>query len=351
LDQRKDLLARWVTEQLQQSQRYPGNQPLGLDAVSGDASFRRYFRARVGSDTFIAVDAPPETEDSAAFVAIARNWRAAGIPVPEILATDLERGLMLQGDFGDVLYLDRLAAESADSLYRPALSTLIQIQRCQTIEGYRLPLYDREALAREMSLCPDWFLTRLLGLELSDTERAMLQAVFDVIAERAVGQPQVCVHRDYHSRNLMLPAAGGLGVLDFQGAVIGPVTYDLASLLRDCYISWSAARERSWVEAYLELATRSGIMPATPYEEFKQSFDWMGLQRHLKCVGIFSRLYLRDDKPGYLHDIPRTFRYLKLVCARYPEFAVFDQWLDARVIPAMAEHSLLSPWQSVEVVA
>lgn len=335
MDQRQTALTHWVTQQLRELSYQVTEKPDLLTSVSGDASFRRYFRAVVDGNSFIAMDAPPEKEDSHPFVAIARSWIDCGVPVPRIYAEDLSLGFMLLSDMGDTLYLDRLNEDSADVLYKQALRTLIDIQRCHGIRNYSLPAYDKQRLSVEMNLCPDWFFTQLLGVDLDEAERQLFSAISDQLVNSALEQPQVCVHRDYHSRNLMLLPDDSIGVLDFQDAVIGPITYDLVSLLRDCYINWTAEREQKWIRDFVQLAQQAGLIGDIDYEQFRKWFDWMGLQRHIKCVGIFSRLFLRDGKAGYLNDIPRTFNYLKQVCATYDEFAAFDQWLDRRVIPAM----------------
>ena len=340
-DRRKAALTEWVGQQMQYHQLCQAKQDIELEVVSGDASFRRYFRTQPAFDgnTWIAVDAPPEKEDSRPFVAIAQAWLGCGVHVPDVLAADFEQGFMLLSDLGDALYLPQLA-NGADTLYPRALAALVKIQRCHEMAGYELPHYDQQKLQDEMQLCPQWFFGQLLGLSLTRDDESRLQAVFDRLISSALEQPQVCVHRDYHSRNLMVLPENGVGVLDFQDAVIGPVTYDLVSLLRDCYISWSAEQEERWIGDYMALAQQQGIWSAgeiPSYGHFKRWFDWMGLQRHIKCVGIFSRLFLRDGKAGYLQDIPRTFGYLKKVCGEYPEFAEFDHWLDQVVVPAMAE--------------
>lgn len=340
LDDRQAALTRWVAQQMQQHGFARRDAHAELEVVSGDASFRRYFRTKPENQgmTYIAVDAPPDKEDSRPFVAIARAWRQCGVQVPEVLAADFEQGFMLLSDLGDDLYLP-LLAEDAETLYGRALAALVKIQGCPQPVDYELPCYDKQKLWDEMQLCPQWFFKELLGLTLSPADELRLQGVFDRLVESALEQPVVCVHRDFHSRNLMVLPDGEVGVLDFQDAVSGPVTYDLVSLLRDCYISWPAEKEEKWLREYLELAVAQGVWRSgeTPsYAQVKRWFDWMGLQRHIKCVGIFSRLFLRDGKSGYLPDIPRTFAYLKRVCEAYPEFAEFNVWLDQTVVPAMA---------------
>lgn len=350
MDHRKTALAEWVVAQLQQLDLYHDKYNSELSVVSGDASFRRYFRtdAVTSGQTLIAVDAPADKEDSRPFVAIARAWLECGVHVPEVLAADFEQGFMLLSDLGDDLYLPQLKTQ-ADRLYQAALGELVKIQQCAAPYDYALPAYDAVKLRQEMQLCPDWFFTQLLGLTLDADEIQRLEDVVEKLTSNALEQPQVCVHRDYHSRNLMtLPnfdENGRVGVLDFQDAVVGPMTYDLVSLLRDCYISWSDEHEEKWLGDYLRLALQHGLWQQTEvpsYELFKRWFDWMGLQRHIKCVGIFSRLYLRDGKAAYLQDIPRTFGYLKKVCEEYPDFAEFDAWLDEVVVPAMQRCSYLA---------
>ena len=339
MDHREAALAEWVVAQLQQLELYQHGHSAMLVAVSGDASFRRYFRtvALPSGETLIAVDAPADKEDSRPFVAIAGAWLEQGVHVPEVLAADFELGFMLLSDLGDDLFLPQLE-KHADALYQAALGELVTIQRSAAPHDYVLPVYDADKLGQEMQLCPDWFFAQLLGLELSSAQTQVLHDVFGKLVASALEQQQVCVHRDYHSRNLMTLANGHVGVLDFQDAVVGPITYDLVSLLRDCYIGWSDECEEKWLGDYLQLSLQYGLwqqVDMPEYDVFKRWFDWMGMQRHIKCVGIFSRLYLRDGKAGYLQDIPRTFGYIKKVCAQYPEFAEFNDWLEKVVVPAM----------------
>lgn len=355
MDHRQAALAEWVGGQLQtlgiQQQK---DADKALMSVSGDASFRRYFRTApmACGQTLIAVDAPADKEDSRPFVAIARAWLSSGVHVPEVLAADFAQGFMLLSDFGDELYLPHLE-QHADTLYQAALAELVKIQQTAAPHDYALPAYDEHLLRAEMGLCTQWFFEQLLGLQLDDEQVGAIELVFDTLVASALEQPQVCVHRDYHSRNLMLLGTVvegfDVGVIDFQDAVIGPITYDLVSLLRDCYINWSDANEEKWLADYLQLALINNLWPqqrVPDYTTFKRWFDWMGLQRHIKCVGIFSRLYLRDGKAGYLKDIPRTFNYLKQVCAQYPEFADFNAWLDEVVVSAMQKCQQLDAGQA-----
>jgi len=306
-----------------------------LEPASGDASFRRYFRVTLADgNTRIAMDAPPDHEDCAPFVAVAGRLADAGLHVPAILARDLAQGFLLLEDLGSRHYLDVLDADNADRLYGDALGALLSLQAGCAHQG--LPPYDAALLQREMALFPEWLLGRHLGLTLDDGERALLAQTFAVLTDNALAQPQVCVHRDYHSRNLMLPPAGQRpGVIDFQDAVIGPVTYDLVSLLRDCYIAWPQARVDGWAMGYFALAVQSGVLRASHEDRFLRWFDLMGAQRHLKAAGIFARLNHRDGKPGYLQDIPRTLGYIVAAAARNPELAGLAALIEQRVLPAL----------------
>lgn len=332
MDQRYQALCRWLAKVLEVEQ-------VELTSVSGDASFRRYFRLAHHGRSYIAMDAPPEKEDSHSFVAIANSWRAQGVAVPELIKVDLSLGFLLLGDFGDELLLPNLRPESPDiesgkTYYSQAMNTLAVIQALKPSEEYELPPYDSALLQREMSLFPDWLLEKKLGINLTDEERALLDQTFSALEQRALAQPQVVVHRDYHARNLMV-VEGGLGVIDFQDAVLGPITYDLVSLLRDCYIVWPDDAVDAWCREYYALLETSGARQAS-YEQFKRDFDWMGMQRHLKASGIFARLSIRDGKHGYLEDIPRTVKYIHKVGSEYSEFAAFIKFLEERVLPRLA---------------
>ncbi|HSG04245.1 MAG TPA: phosphotransferase [Marinobacterium sp.] len=309
--------------------------PGELEVVSGDASFRRYFRARSGDSRFIAVDAPPDKEDSSPFVTIGQRWYAAGVRVPQIICADLQQGFMLLEDFGDALLLPHLQSSSSPTPYDQAMCTLLHLQQ---LDGAELPLYDDAVLKREMSLFDEWFLGRCLGLDLEDWS-ALLETLHQQLSERAQAQLQVPVHRDFHSRNLMPLADGDLGVIDYQDALFGPVTYDLVSLLRDSYIEWPQEQVEVWVEIYRQ-QLRSVGFEVPDQQAFLKDFYLMGMQRQLKVVGIFCRLWLRDGKSGYLKDIPRTFGYLQRAALRYPEFSQFSQALDD-LLPMLRTHPLL----------
>lgn len=278
-----------------------------ISLLSGDASFRRYFRVVPEQGARVLVDADPQHEDNQAFVQIARAIQATGVAVPEVFAADFESGFLLLSDFGDQLLLPALQADTVDGLYGAAIETLIQMQKTQC----DLPAYDADRLRAEMALFDQWFLT-FLRIE----PHFDLSGLYQTLIDSALAQPTVFVHRDYHSRNLMILPNQTLGVLDFQDAVIGPVTYDLVSLLRDCYISWPASVVDSFIKQYHRLSESEVDLPT-----FQRWFDWMGLQRHLKCVGIFTRLNCRDGKPGYMADIPRVLEYILQVAQKYPEFS------------------------------
>lgn len=334
MGERLGQLSRWVEGQA--SALGLRLQSTELEPVSGDASFRRYFRARGMAQSWIAVDAPPEHEDSSPFVRIATAWARQGIRVPQLLAVDLQQGFMLQQDFGDRQLLAELRPQAAHALYAVALDELVRIQQS---DPQPLPPYDEALLRREMGLFDEWFVARLLGLTLSAGERALLAEVEAELVASALAQRQVSVHRDYHSRNLMLLNDGSLGVIDFQDAVVGALTYDLVSLLRDSYVRWPDEQVAQWVEAHRQRVLALGWeLPAEA--EFLRQFDLMGMQRQLKVLGIFARLWLRDGKAGYLADIPRTLGYLYRAAGRYPQFEPLQQFLTERVVPALQQHAL-----------
>ena len=316
-------LSEWLGNVLKET-------PVAIAPASADASFRRYFRVYLPNSTLIVMDAPPEKEDCRPFVDLAGAFRAGGLNVPEVLAADFDRGFLLLTDLGSDLYLAKLNAGSVKRLYGDALGALITLQVCGP---HTVPAYDAKLLDFELSLFRDWFIVRHLGLPLEASTATLLAETFSSLTTSALEQPAVCVHRDYHSRNLMVTPRNNPGILDFQDAVWGPITYDLVSLLRDCYISWPAAQIREWALGYHELALDSGILSQNNPAQFLYWFDLMGMQRHLKAIGIFSRLYHRDGKSGYLGDIPRTLNYVSEIAAHYPIFSDFHAWLRAVVIP------------------
>lgn len=308
--------------------------------ASGDASFRRYFRVFSDDDTWIAMDAPPPMEDVQRFADVAELLRTTGVTVPAVFALDASRGFMLLSDLGDVRYLDHLSSSTADRLYRSAIEALVRFQSAIDIGTCQRPHYEEALLRRELNLFREWFLEGLLGLTLSPAQTLALDRTGSLLIRSALDQPRVLVHRDYHSRNLMVRGGDQPGILDFQDAVVGPISYDLVSLLRDCYVAWPEARVDHWVGDYLAQAIQAGLLPPSEAGRFRRWFDFMGMQRHLKAVGIFSRLNLRDGKPGYLADIPRTLDYVSGVSRRYPEFAEFAAFLDSGAVTSMIGENL-----------
>ncbi|MGD8615633.1 MAG: phosphotransferase [Gammaproteobacteria bacterium] len=291
-----------------------------MEPASADASFRRYFRIRRDDLSYIVMDAPPEKEDCGPFIRVTELFLNVGLHVPEIVDRDLEQGFLLLSDLGSRLYLDALNEETVDRLYGDALGALAALQSCAPLDS-GLPPYSHDLLMLEMSLFRDWLVGEHMGLDLGASRRAALKRAFEALACSALDQPAVCVHRDFHSRNLMVSGCHNPGILDYQDAVIGPVTYDLVSLLRDCYIAWPRERVEAWAGGYYELALQTGILRPQQADEgtFLRWFDWMGVQRHLKAAGIFARLNHRDGKPGYLGDIPRTLDYVIDICSHYAE--------------------------------
>ena len=304
-----------------------GDGPFALSPASNDASFRRYFRVRFddGRASLIAMDAPPGREDCRPYVHAAELFAAAGVHVPAVRAHNLAQGFLLLSDLGDTTYLAALGEDNADRLYGDALDALVLIQ--QASRPGALPDYSRELLARELALFPDWYVAGQLGRELTAAHRQALEGSFALVLANNLAQPRVFVHRDYHSRNLML-ADPNPGILDFQDAVYGPLTYDLVSLLRDAYISWPEERVIHWCIRYWEKARKAGLPVTADFAAFYRDFEWMGAQRQLKVLGIFARLCRRDGKDGYLRDQPLVMRYLRSTCERYIELRPLARLLD-----------------------
>jgi aminoglycoside/choline kinase family phosphotransferase len=327
MDPRQSQLEAWLRDAC-------GLDRFTVTPASGDASFRRYFRIGLPDGTTrIAMDAPPEHEDCGPYLHVGAELAAVGLHVPAVQVATPELGFLLLEDLGETLYLDALSEASADRLYGDALGALAALQACGPRTG--LPPYDAPLLQREMALFRDWLADRLLGLQLDAAHHARLDRDFALLTANALEQPQVCVHRDYHSRNLMVCAPPTPGILDFQDAVVGPVTYDLVSLLKDCYVRWPQQRVDDWAMGYFELAVQSGVLDGALEGRFLRWLDLMGAQRHLKAAGIFARLWLRDGKPGYLKDIPRTLGYIVEAAARRPELAALAALIEERVLPAM----------------
>lgn len=333
---RQQQLAAWVSEQLGMAE------VIHLQSLSGDASFRRYFRCDASMDgfgpTLVAVDAPPDKEKNQEFVQVAGLLANQGVNAPKVLRYDEPRGFLLLNDLGDQLLLPLLDQDSVDALYAQSLAMLERLQQVPT-ETSGLAAYDAGKLRDEMELFPQWFVETLLQRPLAATERHMLDALFQQLIASATGQPQVFVHRDFHSRNIMVLANGELACIDFQDAVIGPISYDLVSLLRDCYIVWPPAQVKRWCADYAARLAEKGLLDATQLAQFPQWFDWMGLQRHLKVLGIFARLSLRDGKHGYLQDLPLVIRYVVEMLQQYPDFADVLHWFHNELQPLISKQA------------
>jgi len=318
--QRLQLIQEWL------SGLCPGRS-FTLAPASADASFRRYFRASFDDgETRIVMDAPPQHEDCLPFIHVAALFGAAGAHVPQVLAQDLKLGFLLLSDLGSTTYLSALNDHSADALYQAATDALIKIQSASRPKV--LPEYDRALLKRELDLFPEWYLARHLGIQLGAQQRTELEQVFERILAVNLAEPKVYVHRDYHSRNLMVTERNP-GILDFQDAVYGPISYDLASLFKDAYIEWEEAQVLDWLIRYWTAARAAGLPISHDFAEFHRDYEWMGVQRHIKVLGIFARLMHRDGKDGYLKDMPLVLRYLRTACERYRELAPLLRLLDA----------------------
>ena len=359
LDKGAQSLLQWVRSVVECTN-------ISLQPLGGDAGFRRYFRINGSIDLLsesnsqvLAVLAPVETENSRLFVAIAEYWRSLGIKTPKIFAVDYEQGFLLVEDFGPELLADRVCPENADGLYQQAVDVLIRLQSAPVVP---LPVggeestvavsdYNRQKLLDELVLFDQWMLPQLLGIKVLPEERRLLDQLYGQLVDRALRQPQIWVHRDYHSRNLMcvqeapLLKQGGpeelndLGVIDFQDAVKGPITYDPVSLFKDCYRRWPVSQVKRWALDFRRRAIEAGLMEECSDEEFLKDFDWMGLQRHIKVLGIFSRLSLRDGKHGYLADLSLVIRYTLEAADDYPETREFADWFKRRVLPVCAEQN------------
>jgi len=312
--ERLQALQDWAARQL-------GGDSLDIAPASADASFRRYFRVTAKGRDYIVMDAPPAHEDCRPFIAVARLFGDAGVNVPQVLAQDLDQGFLLLTDLGNTTYLSALNEAASDhgvarELYLASNDALIRIQ--QASRPGVLPEYDRALLTRELMLFPEWYVAKHLGVAMKDDQKAILDTVFERLLANNLAQPKVYVHRDWHSRNLMVSDPNP-GILDFQDAVYGPITYDLASIYRDAYIQWDEEMQLDWVIRYWEKARAARLPVPEDFGEFWRDFEWMGAQRHIKVLGIFARLYHRDGKDGYLKDMPLVMHYLRKACERYDE--------------------------------
>lgn len=294
--------------------------------ASSDASFRRYFRVDSDNGSFIAMDAPPDKEKIEPFIYVDELFGQSGVTIPKILAKDIQKGFLLLTDLGNRTYLAELTDNNADQLYRQALDALVRIQVIS--QPKLLPEYDRAALLRELELFPQWYINQHLGFEITPEKKATLEKIFNVLLANNLAQPQVFVHRDFHSRNLMVMEKDNPGILDFQDALYGPITYDLVSLLKDAYIEWDEERVLDLVIRYWEKARRMGLPVNPDIDQFYRDFEFMGVQRHLKVLGIFARLSHRDQKTHYLKDIPLVMKYASKTAHRYSELAPLAKLLD-----------------------
>ncbi len=317
MHERENALKEWLSTTI-------NNSDYILTPLAGDASFRRYFRLKFNGLNYVVMDAPPEKEDLGPFIHVAKTLAQADVLTPDILAINKEQGFLLLSDFGDELLLEKLNTQSADAYYHQAMDTLLKIQECPITDPL-LPSFDKAFMLKEMNLCPEWFFTSYLKLDLDEEDSLLIQKTMEWIADEVSQQPLVFIHRDYHSRNLML-VSNQLGVIDFQDAMRGPITYDLVSLLKDCYISWSREQVIEWASYFYE---HSAAAHMYSLNEFIRAFDLCGLQRHLKVLGVFCRLYLRDNKPGYLKDLP--LKYVLECCEIYKELHPFYSFLQKRV--------------------
>jgi aminoglycoside/choline kinase family phosphotransferase len=323
-DARRDAVERWLAAQPLIAEA--PSVRFSLESASEDASFRRYWRARLADGrSYIVMDAPPDKEDCRPFVHVAALLRAAGVHAPEVFAQDLASGFLLLADLGATTYLQALSAQNAPQLFADATDALIRWQLA-TRAG-ELPPYDEALLRREMNLFPEWYLERHLKKNLSAREKEILEGTYQVLVKSALAQPSVYVHRDYMPRNLMV-CEPNPGVLDFQDAVLGPISYNVVSLFRDAFISWEEEQVLDWSVRYWEKAKKAKLPVPDDFADFWQALEWMGLQRHLKVLGIFARIQYRDGKPKYLRDAPRFLGYARTVATRYRSLAPLARLLD-----------------------
>lgn len=325
MDSRLQQLTLW----LQQNLAAPITR---IDPIQNDASFRRYFRVMSQEQSWIAMDAPPEKEDCQPFCTIAQGLFANGIQVPEIFVSDYVKGFLLLSDFGDQTVFSLLQANNVNQLYSMASAALFNLQRSCVSTDFVLPFFDANFMRTELYLFLDWYLGRHLKLVLSSAQQEILQATFALLIDNAEQQPQVFIHRDYHSRNLMLLPGNTIGMLDFQDAMCGPITYDLVSLLKDCYIAWPIDKVQAWALDYLTALTNGQLIDSTP-RQFLRWFDLMGLQRHLKVLGIFARLHYRDNKCEHLKNAPRILKYIADVLINYSDLQSFKELMAAVILP------------------
>ncbi|MFA6301648.1 MAG: phosphotransferase [Legionella sp.] len=318
MHERENALNQWLVTLLP-------DKAYELNSLCSDASFRRYFRLQYDGLSRVVMDAPPAKESLEPFIQVAQTLSQFGVPTPEILAQDQQQGFLLLGDFGDQLLLHSLTKDNADLYYKKAITTLLKIQTCSTAG---LAAFDHAFMLKEMNLCNEWFFEAYLNLNLNINEQELVQNTMQWIAAELAQQAQVFIHRDYHSRNLMLIENNALGVIDFQDAMRGPITYDLVSLLKDCYISWPRAKVLAWIEFFYN---NNPLAQTQSLSEFIRAFDLCGIQRHLKVLGVFGRLKLRDNKNGYIKDLPLTLKYVLDCAESYTELRPLFELIQKRV--------------------
>ena len=305
-----------------------------MKPLAGDASFRRYFRVHLSDprhpQTLIAMDAPPSKEMVTPFVAIAKILQNAKIQAPAIVEANENEGFLLLSDFGDQLLLNQLNPDTADKLYRLAFADLSRIQHCQPT-AWNIPTFNEQVMLDELNLFTEWYLKTHLALQLTPHDQQIIENTFNLLIASALEQPQIFVHRDFHSRNILCLSNENLGILDFQDAVMGPLTYDLVSLLRDCYIDWPPAQVTAWATLFYNDFCHRHYLKNISLAQYLRWFDWVGLQRHIKVLGIFSRLNYRDHKANYLNDLPRVLNYVLTVAKNYSELTEFYNWLQEKI--------------------
>lgn len=343
-------LNNWANKALMAAGWFQEGELVQFESVSGDAGFRQYYRISNGRHPILAVDAPPETEKNQAFLHMTQLLRQHGIHSPQVFAVDFEQGFLLLEDLGSQLFYPALLKNNQhdtlcrdelcrnelcqDKLYQDAMNCLQKLHSIP-VEDCGLPLYDDDALQAEMDLFPEWFVEKMLGVEFSSTGQALFTSLSHLLIDSALQQTQVIVHRDFHCRNLLVIENNSPGVIDFQDAVVGPLTYDLVSLLRDCYLYWPEEKVEAWLSDYYQRLEGQGLVDPDSYAIFQRHFDFMGLQRHIKVLGIFSRLSLRDGKNNYLKDLPLVILYTLSVAKKYPELGEFVSWFEDSLLPVI----------------
>ena len=324
--QRQNALYNWVEQQL-------GAPLISIQAITGDASFRNYYRVKTPHQSYMAVDAPPEYDlGNEAFVYISRAFLAKGLRVPVIYHFNFEKGFLLVSDLGDEVYAKVLTANNVDNLYSQALEALVHIHTCDSIPNYNLPHFNSNFLRQELVFFQQWYLDKHLKLSLARAEKKLVESTLNTIIQVVESQPQCCVHRDYHSRNLLV-VEGQTGIIDLQDAVWGPITYDAVSLLRDCYVAWPAEQVNQWALQFFDHLQQAQLLKHCSAEQFLRWFDFTGIQRHLKAIFIFARKYWRDNDARYLPDIQRALNYIDALCPQYKELRNFHDWLGQIILP------------------